>query len=217
MSGRASGIVFEQECPLIEPAATEDLSKYPHVITDTNITWEKVGKIYVAKYEPTRDSKITVPHNESITFTNHGFSGLMWVYLTALNDNDRFMIKGAFEVRGWAWFYYGTYMIIETYQAAARQTSRTDANIVTLNEWQLIGFTRNGASARLYRNGVDVTTTVGVHINPVYATDDLIIGNVDITNRGLTGYESRARIIRYPLDASDIKGIFDSERTLFGI
>jgi len=77
---------------------------------------------------------------------------------------------------------------------------------------------RAGNSARIYRNDEDVVTSAGVHVDPVSdPTRTLYLGSgtvaLEISYRLLGGI----RILSRYLDASDIKGIFDDERTLFGI
>lgn len=62
-----------------------------------------------------------------------------------------------------------------TYQGDVSQTSCTTPVFVN-GEWATYGFSRTGASVRLYKNGVDVTNVAGDHIDPASVDTDAMIG-----------------------------------------
>ena len=60
-----------------------------------------------------------------------------------------------------------------TNQGGVAQVSSTAANIVAIGNWYNLAYVRNGASVRVYVNGIDQTATAGTHIDPTANANNL--------------------------------------------
>lgn len=152
-------------------------------------------------------------------FTTSSFSGAMWIYPDAYGN--RYLMDKSSATAGWNFWIVGTspYLGFGTLQAGpATQYSYGGANLA-LSAWQLVGFTRSGASARLYLNGRDATTTPGTHINPAAsAAIDFTIGTVVGAGAGwYDGRMWRPRVWNRALPAPDMLAVYEAERNLFGV
>lgn len=167
---------------------------------------------------PPREYIITLAADSAdLDFTTGDFSGAAWFYPQA-TGNRYIFCKGAIT-EGWNFYIVATtgQMRMTTKQLAASQY--TDGTPLTLNAWQLVGFTRAGANVRVYTNGLDVTATAGVHINPDTAVaNNFYIGCADLVGAGwLDGYLWRPRVWNLALPASEMLYIFETEKGLFGL
>jgi len=119
---------------------------------------------------------------------------------------------------GWV-FYLNTEnrMSFGTRQAAADQYSSGD--VLTLNEWQFVGFSRRAATARIYTNGRETTITSATHINPdSAAAQNFYIGCTDLVGAGwMGGYLWRPRIVGREVAAAEMLAVYEAERHLFGL
>jgi hypothetical protein len=173
-------------------------------------------------FNPVNPDRIVIAAAASVdlAFTSYSFSGAVWIYPDAYGDRY-LMHKGAAQT-GWGFWINDTspYLIFTTEQAGPTyQSSDGGANLV-LGRWQLVGFTRSGASGRLYLNGRDVTATPATHINPADATaGDFYIGTTVGGGAGFyDGNMWRPRIWgRRALAAWEMLAIYEAERSLFGV
>lgn len=151
-----------------------------------------------------------------LNFTSGAFSGVVWYYPTA--GGNRYVYCKGTATTGWA-FYLNTdnEMSFGTRQGAANQFSH--GNVLTLNEWQLVGFSRGGATARVYTNGLERTTTYATHVDPdSAAAQNFYIGCTDLVGAGwMDGYLWRPRIIGREVTAAEMLAIYKAERHLFGL
>lgn len=151
-----------------------------------------------------------------LNVTSGAFSGMCWYYPSA--GGNRYLFNKGLGTTGWT-FYLNTdnEMSFGTRQAAATQFSH--GNELTLNEWQLVGFSRDGAAARVYTNGRDTTTTAATHINPdSAAAQNFYIGCTDAVGAGwMVGYLWRPRILGRATAAAEHLAVYEAEKSLFGI
>lgn len=112
--------------------------------------------------------EIPATHTQ-LNFIAQDFSGVARIYPNEIDAVQRVFNRGLVNDDGWLWALYltGTFRVF-TFQNLALQNTATRDNSVILNAWNTIGFSRDGASVRVYVNGVDVTNpaVTGVHINP---------------------------------------------------
>ena len=221
MKGSSGYVIKEQPYwDVVPPALFRDRSIWNNHGTHTNITWERLPNgLYVREGASNNLSGVTVAHNLTITFTSGNFSGLIWVFpLTLPAINTRVMDKGTWDTNGWTLLYNTNGMLgLYTAQAAASQGTTTANSTIVANVFQLIGFTRSGASVRLYKNGTDVVNSAGVHINPVINTGSLGIGNRVALDVGINGYFWGARLLSRALSPAEHRAVFASEAPLFGL
>lgn len=151
-----------------------------------------------------------------LNFTSGAFSGAVW-YNPDVGGNRYVYCKGLITT-GWV-FYLNTSnrMSLGTRQAAANQF--TTGNVLTLDTWQFVSFTRSGASARIFTNGRDVTSTAATHINPDTAVaQNFYIGCNDLAGAGwMDGHLWRPRIWGRTLTSADMLAVYEAERHLFGV
>ena len=154
-----------------------------------------------------------------LAFTTEAFSGAVWIAPDAYGDRY-LMHKGAAET-GWGFWINDTspYLIFTTEQAGPTYQSSDGGANLALSTWQLVGFTRSGASGRLYLNGRDVTATPATHINPVAsAAGDFYMGTT--VGGGAGFYDGdfwRPRIWGRAIAAWEHLAIYETERDLFGV
>lgn len=166
---------------------------------------------------PPREYIITLAAaSTDLNFTSGDFSGAVW-YNRHCGGN-RYVFCKWLGTTGWV-FYLNTAnrMSFGTRQAAADQY--TTGNVTTLNAWEFVGFTRDGAVARVYTNGRDVTYNSATHINPDSANaQNFYIGCTDAVSAGwMDGYLWRPRIWGRCLTAAEMLAIYEAERGLFGM
>ncbi len=115
-------------------------------------------------------------------YTTEDFSFSIWVYITSLTTN----IGG----QGLVLFFKGTYNNNGYYcqitpagsvnfitNSPANITSATNSGVITDGNWYNITTTRNKTSVKIYVNGIDITTTSGVHGNPLLSGFSFRIAN----------------------------------------
>jgi len=160
--------------------------------------------------------EVTAPQ---MNFTSELFSGLAWVNTSVTATVQTIMIRGLGGIDGWGMLIHTNGRIdFETYQAAASQLSYAAGGAVPAGAWCLCGWTRNGASCRVYVNGVDVTNTVGVHINPLTSARTVKIGIGD--NKvayPFVGLMSPFLWFSYTLTPGQILNHYEKTKHWFGI
>ena len=114
-----------------------------------------------------------------LDFTTEDFSIVAWVNPGDLTANRMVFCRGFLDVDG----YYFVVLIdgsiyFITNQGVHQETISSPGDVV-INTWQLIGVSRVDAVANLYLNGVDVTATVGVHVDPVTSAREAHVGIYD--------------------------------------
>jgi hypothetical protein len=153
-----------------------------------------------------------------LDFTSGAFSGAAWFYPHAMGN--RYIFNKGTTLTGWDFYIVaGTgEMRFSTHQAGPT-SQYTDGQPLTLNTWQFVGFTRSGANARIYVDGLDDTVVFGTHVNPVSsAAENFYIGCTDLVAAGwLDGYLWRPRIWGRALAAAEMLAIYEMEKSLFGI
>jgi hypothetical protein len=106
-----------------------------------------------------------------LNYTSENFTFSYWVNFNTLTTNSSgqgpiVFFKGDYNING----YYAQInatggIVFTTNQSGANQVSYTN-NIIATGFWYNIAYVRNGASVRIYLNGIDRTLTAATHINP---------------------------------------------------
>ena len=166
-------------------ALAHDIARPPGVAEDHTMTIQTCGwvqwplsNLTILSFNPGNPDwlELSVANSVSMDYQVGDFSLLAWIYMDVLAD--RYVIeRGLLNTDGW--FFYvdvnGAITFV-TNQGAANQLSASANGAVTIANWWCIGVTRHGASARIYRNGMDVTSVVGVHVNPAACARKLHVG-----------------------------------------
>lgn len=145
----------------------------------TTATYGVDGRSFVAA---TPDYIEITPTPMNLNFIGGDFSIIMRV--TTGDDTgtqQALFSRGASNIDGYQlWFYNDGRLFFKTAQTpAAEQNTFTAGGVIAHNTAQTIGVSRSGAAAKLYLNGVDVTNTAGVHINPTTTTKTVKLGVAD--------------------------------------
>ncbi len=150
-----------------------------------------------------------------LDFTSGDFSVCVWIN-TTLAGTQYVMCRGRQTFDGWALLLGTRVATVETNQAGARQFSFGLAN--ASGTWRLVGFSRSGASIRIYEGGRDDTATAATHTNPLTAARNLCVGTYyDGASSPFTGSLWNPRIWGRALRPSEHKEIYDRERGLFNV
>ncbi len=156
-----------------------------------------------------------------LDFTTGDFSGCVWATQTTNNGYQHLMCRGTLATDGWLFRYYAHatagYIQFCSSQAGASQNSRY-TGALTNGAWVCCGFSRSGASVRIYMNGADATTVAGSHVNPATSARKLLLGIYDDeATLALDGSMWNPRIWNRALSPSEHMGIFKRERHLLGV
>lgn len=152
-----------------------------------------------------------------LDFTTESFSLAMWIE-PGLPGNRYLFARGLTLQDGYT-FYYNTQeaLSFSTNQTGVAQHTTGTAGEIVVNTWCLAGVTRSGATARIYLNGVESTSTYGTHVHPLTSARNLYIGRADLGAGPYDGDVWRPRIWDRALTAAEMKSIFEMERGYFGV
>ena len=115
-----------------------------------------------------------------LDFTSGDFSLVARVKIDVYEQHHNVFVRGLFDADGYEFrISVNGQLYFRTNQAAANQVSSSAAGDIVAATWYTIGVSRSGTSVKLYRNGVDRTTTSGTHINPLTSPKNLRIGAND--------------------------------------
>ena len=162
---------------------------------------------------------LSAANSADLNFQGGSFSGVAWIYPhTVIGEDRHIFARGLLSTDGWEFLVQDTGEItLITNQAGATQLSSSAAGSVVAVTWYMIGFTRHNADVYIYRNGVNVTSVVGVHVDPLTSARDLHIGTSDAHANSFDGYLWRPRVWERELDPVEMLELFDMERTLVGV
>jgi hypothetical protein len=203
---------------------TQDWAKPYHAgatLTGTP-TWQLLGNdlTYLDFNLANPDSIIILAAaSADLDFTAGAFSGAVWIAPDAYGN--RYLYHKSSAGNGWGFWINSAspYLVFTTEQAGPTYQSTEGGAGLILTTWQLVGFTRSGATARLYLNGRDVTATAATHVNPASAAAaNFTIGTT--TGGGAGKYDGdmwRPRIWGRALAAWEMRAIYAYERDLFGV
>jgi hypothetical protein len=139
---------------------------------------------------------------------------------TGTGGNPVFVYKGAFNVGGW---YVQCQqnsttrdLVFVTNQSGANQQTKSVANVLTVGADHHVVVTRDGAAAKIYVNGSEVSYAASAsHTNPASVATSMVIGRylASAANFHVTGRMDFVRIgaNRVP-SASEVAALYDQFR-----
>jgi hypothetical protein len=149
------------------------------------------------------------------------FSGVCWIYPTTLVGSFRTIIdREVSAVSGWCLGVWATgeLNLMTMTGAPGFDSSYSAVGNIVINAWALAGFTRIGASVRIFKNGADVTSIADVHGATIPTSAALLrIGIDNAGAQGWIGSLKRPRVWNRQLSAAEMAEIFAMERGLFGV
>jgi hypothetical protein len=218
------GILLDLQFRETTGTVTSDWSKVyrdPLTLTGTP-AWAVLGSdLTYLSFDPTNPDYLTslAADSADLDFTSGSFSGAAWIYPDAYGN--RYLMDKSGAAVGWAFWIVGTspYLAFTTANAGPLTQTTYGGASLDLSAWQLVGFTRSGAAAKIYLDGQDATATPATHINPASAVAvNLVIGSAVGAGAGwYDGRMWRPRIWNRALEAWEFLAIYESERRLFGV
>jgi hypothetical protein len=185
-------------------------------------TWQNlVNDLTYLDFVPGNPDNIIILAADSadLDFTAGAFSGAVWIAPDAYGN--RYLMHKSSAGNGWGFWIVATspYLAFTTEQAGPTyQTTQGGANLA-LGAWQFVAFSRSGAAARIYLNGVDATSMPATHVDPVSAAAaDFTIGTT--TGGGAGWYDGdlwRPRVWDRAVSAAEFAALFAAERDYFGV
>ena len=155
-----------------------DKSRYRSHGAITGASWAAGVHGYCLDFNAALPSYVEIPAaHTQLEFTAEDFSIIVRVNFDALAAFEKVFIRGLFNTDGYLLHVDRTGLILlATNQALANQCSFSNAGMIVPGTWYTIGCSRSGAVGKVYRNGVDITTTSAVHINPATCARTAKIG-----------------------------------------
>lgn len=133
---------------------------------------------YCLDFNPAIPGRVAIPAAHThLNFTSEDFSIIARVNVDDLTGTRHVYNRGLTTVGGYDFYIEPTGQIRgRTIQVAAAQVTVSAVGEVVIGNWYTLGLSRVGASIRLYKNGVDVTTVPAVHIDPTTCVRVAYIG-----------------------------------------
>jgi hypothetical protein len=151
-----------------------------------------------------------------VNFTSSDFSGAMWVYPDDVSVGN-LIVRCSFDASGWLWQIASAIHRVYTFQASQHQSTTSASNSVIASVWQLLGFSRQGASVNLFINGGQSYSSVDSHIDPVTSPTSSLTIPINTGVNLYNGKMGRPRIWGRYLTFREHREIFNSERGWFGV
>ena len=204
---------------------THDVAKPRHPCSmGATPAWTQLASgIWVLNFVRADGDYISVPNASAADLnfvTATPFSGAVWVNQTHVANNRYFLGKHHPGLDGWCTYIGDTN---PARYAVSTQNNGTPAltyvnSAITAGIWYLLGFSRSGASVRLYINGVDATGNAENHTTITSANGhNFYVGSSDAGANGYNGYLGWPRIWSRALAPAEHRQIWDAERHLFGV
>ena len=161
----------------------DDVRIYDTTLTQAQIVNDKnnisLASVVAGQYGNARSLSGTevIESSSGHNFTSEAFSIEMWINPTSIANSPVLFSNGQFQVSGYYMHLNSSGSVtFRTNQAAASQDSTTAAGTFTTGSWQHLAIVRSGSSVRIYKNGTDVTSSAGTHLNPVSTTRPFTLG-----------------------------------------
>lgn len=125
-----------------------------------------------------------------------------WVKPINLDSNVVIFCRGLSNVDGYYLYITNTGAIrFKTSQSGAFQESASGTGEIVINNLYYVVATRDGASGKLYKNGVDVTSLFATHLDPTTSNRTAKIGVYDSLIAYFNGTIDKGRIYNRALSA----------------
>lgn len=167
--------------------------------------------------------KIDFSNLTSLNFTSTPISIVAWIYPISFGGGSSGRIVDKFKTTvpqtGYAMWIdnnIGTNAIaFGTGWTVSTSVGRIN-NVITLNSWQHVVVTYAGTSCTFYVNGASVGSS-GSITNPSSGSNSLIVGNNSSGTNNFDGKIDFVKIYNTPLTDKDIKDIYNSTRSRYGL
>jgi len=192
--------------------ATPDRTPYNNdgTVTDATLATDRKSQSNKA-YSFASGNYMTVAHSSSLPITGD-ISISMWIKPTLQANPSRLVTKGIINTDGYEFFIRANGQVAyRTSQSGANQETNTAAGAIVSGNWYHLIIARTGANAKIYSNGVDITSTAAVHVNPTTNTRITYIGtDLDGATHPFVGVIDAVRIYDRALSATEILALYNS-------
>ena len=173
-----------------------DKSRYWSHGAITGAAWATGAHGKCLEFNPATPSYIEIDAGyDQLDFTSEKFSIVSRVYLDDLSDRRIIICRGIYNTDGWNYFFHNIKsLVLRTYQSGAYQQTTTAAASISTGVWYTAGMSRDGASVKLYLNGVDSNSVVGTHVNPATSSRSAKIGIYD--NKSNYPFDGKMEFLR---------------------
>jgi len=178
-------------------ASLYDKSRYRYHGPITTATWAAGVHGSCLNFDLTNPDYVHVATpTPQLNFVAGRFSMVFRFRTTTMAVYQRLISRGDYLVDGWLVQARINGVIgVHTSQLGTSDRSDTSPGSIAINTWYTIGISRNGTSIRIYINGVDDTTIVDVHADPLTSPKTLKIGiGDDLISEPLDGRMEFLRI-----------------------
>lgn len=133
---------------------------------------------YAQDFNSANPDYIEIPAGHTqLNFTTHDFSMIVRVRVEDLTAQRELITRGSLLVDGYYWYIVSTGRVyFRTNQDGVIQTTNSAIGDITANTWHTVGMSRDGASVRLYADGVDINEVSGNHLDPANCIRSAKIG-----------------------------------------
>jgi hypothetical protein len=132
---------------------------------------------------------------------------------------NRFFSNGGNQISGWEFVINQSTLDLEfmTHQDGARQL--TAGASITVGEYAHAAATRRGEEVRIYRNGIDVTSSSATHVDPASSIYTMRLGvyshNINDTSSHFNGFMTDALVYSRALTPPLIEWLADRTNHLY--
>lgn len=204
---------------------THDVAKPRHPCTMGNTpVWSQLASgIWVLNFARVDADYLVVlnAYAADLNFvTANNFSGSVWVNHTHVANNRYIMAKHHPGLDGWHVVMGDTNparITVGTQNNGAGASTYVNAAL-TAGIWYLVGWSRNGASVRIYINGRDVTEHAEDHSTITSANGhNFYVAAYDTGTNNFNGYLGRPYVWSRALSPAEHMQVWNNERYLFGV
>lgn len=158
---------------LLKGTKFKSVDRYARTATVTGALWRPNGRLFDG------GDYIEIPAADTeLNFTSGAFSVVAGVYITSLAANTAIFTRSEAATEGYlTQVNTDGVFALYTLQGAANQATKSDVGAVVINTWYTLGWSRDGAAVKTYKNGIDVTDVAGVHVNPDTCDQKAYIGH----------------------------------------
>jgi len=216
--------ILSLDCRRATGTVLDDIAKAHHPTAGIGATfaWIQLASgLWVVDITPATPDYVRILQADSVdmNFTTQAFSFAWWHNLDALGASQYPVARGVDSTDGYSILVGSNGMLyFRTSQATVAQQTTTAAGAVVAGIWEMWVVTRAGAVAKLYKNGSDVISVAGSHINPASAARNFYWGSYDAGGLPCDGKFSLLKCWSgKALSATEVARLFELERAWFGV